>query len=281
MCFFATNSILARFALRGQEIDAASFTLVRISAGAVMLALLVAIREKGLRAVRANGAMRAGVALFGYAILFSFAYLSLNAGTGALIQFAAVQITMLSLGIARGERPPISEWIGLVLAFGGLVYLVLPGLAAPSPVGAVLMAGAGAAWGYYSVAARGVRFPTAATAGNFIRATPMAAATLLLFWAIGHLHASRTGIALAATSGAITSGLGYALWYHVLKTLHTTRAAIVQLTVPVLVALAGVFFLSEKLTWRLAVASVTILGGVALAVLGRSAAKSPFATQRP
>lgn len=279
MVFFAANSLLARFALRGGEIDAGSFTFVRIFAGAAMLALLVAIRRGGLSALSENGSMRAGLALFGYAIMFSFAYLSLNAGTGALILFAAVQITMLGLGIASGERPRTSEWIGLILAFGGLVYLVLPGLTAPSPVGVALMTGSGAAWGYYSMAAKGVRFPIAVTAGNFIRATPMAAVTLLVIWATGRLHASWAGLVLAAISGAFTSGLGYAIWYRTLKNLRTSRAAIVQLTVPVLAALAGVLFLGEKLAWRLIVASMAILGGVALALLGKTTTASSAGAQ--
>ncbi len=273
MTFFAANSLLARFALREGEIDASSYTAVRILAGALVLALLVATRGGGARAVSTNGSLRAALALFGYAILFSFAYLSLDAGTGALILFAAVQITMLGAGILGGEQPRAPEWIGLALAFGGLVYLVSPGLTAPSPAGTALMAASGAAWGYYSLAARQFRSPTAATAGNFAKATPIAAGALLVTWLAGQPHASWTGLGLAAISGAVTSGLGYAIWYMALEGLRTTRAAIVQLSVPVLAAAAGVVVLGEQVTWRLVVASMAILGGVALALLGKTPAK--------
>src|SRR5258708_6584063 len=188
MIFFAANSLLARLALRGGEIDAGGFTAVRILAGAVMLAILIAIRHGSLSAIRENSSLSAALALFAYAILFSFAYLSLNAGTGALVLFAAVQITMLASSIAAGERPRTSEWIGLSAAFGGLVYLVSPGLTAPSPVGVILMAASGAAWGFYSMAAKGIRDPIAATAGNFARATPLAAGTLIIISITGSAH---------------------------------------------------------------------------------------------
>ncbi|MCH8269183.1 MAG: DMT family transporter [Acidobacteria bacterium] len=270
MTFFAANSLLARFALREGEIDGGSFTAVRIFAGAVALVLLVAVRRGGLAALRGNGSVGAALALFGYAITFSFAYLSLDAGVGALILFAAVQITMIAVGIVRGEQPGPSEWIGLTLAFGGLVYLVSPGLTAPSPAGVTLMAASGAAWGCYSLAAKGVRSPIAATAGNFARAAPMAAGALVVIWWTGQPHASWTGLRLAAISGAFTSGLGYAIWYITLKDLSTTRAAIVQLTVPVLAAAAGVILLGEQMTLRLVLASAAILGGVALALLGKN-----------
>jgi drug/metabolite transporter (DMT)-like permease len=269
MAFFAANSLLTRFALRAGEIDGASFTAVRIVAGAAALLLLMSFRREGIGGARRHGSLRAAFALFTYAIAFSFAYLSLNASAGALVLFAAVQMTMLGVGIAGGERPPPSEWTGLAMAFGGLVYLVSPGLTAPSPIGVSLMTLSGAAWGYYSLAARGVGSPIAATAGNFTRAAPIAAGAFLVFWVIGHPHASWSGVGLAAASGAVTSGLGYALWYVALKDLRTSLAAVVQLTVPVLTAAAGVIVLGEHFTWRLALASVAILGGVALALLGR------------
>ena len=264
MTFFAANSLLARLALGGGEIDGGSFTAVRIFSGAVTLALLVSVRGGGVATIRQSGSLRAALGLFCYAILFSLAYVSLSAGTGSLILFAAVQITMLS-----GARPQSREWIGLALAFGGLVYLVSPGLTAPSPVGVLLMAGAGTAWGYYSMASKGRGSPIDATAGNFARALPMAAATLIVFWGMGRVHASGLGLALAAISGGFTSGLGYVIWYTVLEDLPAGRAAIVQLTVPVIAAAAGVLFLGETLTWRLGVASVVILGGVAWALSGR------------
>ena len=268
MIFFAANSILACLALREDEIDGGSFTAVRIFSGAVVLALLVSSRGQGLAALKENGSWRAALALFGYAVAFSFAYVSLDAGVGALILFAAVQITMIAVGMIRGERLRLLEWTGLTLAFVGLAYLVSPGLTAPSLGGATLMAISGVAWGCYSLAAKGIRFPTAATAGNFARSTPMAAATMLLVCTIGQPHTSLVGLALAGISGAVTSGLGYAIWYMALKGLSTSRAAIVQLTVPVIASVAGVAFLGEQMTWPLVLAATATLGGIALALLG-------------
>jgi drug/metabolite transporter (DMT)-like permease len=236
--------------------------------------LLVGAREGVVAAVSGNGSWGAAFALFGYAVAFSFAYLSLDTGVGALILFAAVQITMIAAGMMRGERPGRAEWMGLALAFAGLVYLVSPGLAAPSAAGATVMAISGVAWGCYSLAARNTGFPTAATAGNFTRAAPMAAAMLLVVWIAGAPHASWLGLQLAMISGALTSGVGYAIWYRALKGLSVSRAAIVQLTVPVLAAFAGVMLLGEQLTWRLSLAAIAILGGVALAMLGNRAAVS-------
>ena len=187
---------------------------------------------------------------------------------GALILFAAVQVTMITVGIIRGERPRPSEWMGLALALVGLVYLVSPGLTAPSLAGATLMATSGVAWGFYSLAAKGARSPIAATAANFGRAAPLAAVILLAVWVSDRPHASLIGIELAMISGAVTSGLGYAIWYRALRGLSASRAAIVQLTVPVIAAFAGIMFLDEQMTWRLALAGTAILGGVALALLG-------------
>ncbi|MGC4055272.1 MAG: DMT family transporter [Paludibaculum sp.] len=274
MLFFAANSLLARFALRSGEIDAGSFTAIRIGAGAAALALIVRLRRGGSGMDGRHGSVPAGAALFGYAIAFSYAYLLLNASTGALVLFAAVQLTMLGSGIARGEHPNTEEWSGLALAFGGLVYLVFPGLSAPAPAGVLLMAFSGIAWGFYSIAAKGVQSPVAATAGNFARAVPMAAGTLAALWVFGRPHVTWTGAGVAALSGAITSGLGYALWYTALKDLRTSVAAIVQLTVPLLTAAFGVVLLGEQLTLRLVVASAAILGGVALALMGKFRAQS-------
>jgi drug/metabolite transporter (DMT)-like permease len=272
MIFFAGNSLLARRALRDGAIDGGSYTAVRILAGAAALAFVATLQREGSGSIRKHGSLRAALLLFCYAITFSFAYLSLSTGMGALLLFAAVQITMLGAGIAHGERPPRSEWLGLALAFGGLVYLVSPGLTAPSPAGVSLMALSGVAWGGYSLAAKGVTSPVAATAGNFVRASPLAVGTLAVIWATGRAHLSWSGAGLAVASGAISSGLGYAIWYSALEGLGTSRGAIVQLTVPVLAAIAGVVLLGEPLTWRLALASCAILGGVALALAGRAAA---------
>ena len=276
MISFAANSILARLALRQGEIDAGTFTAVRIVSAAVGLALVLGFSGEKLSTLRGHGSWRAASALFVYAAAFSFAYLSLEAGTGALILFAAVQITMISVGIKRGERPLPSEWIGLAMALGGLAYLVSPGLAAsPAPplIGATLMAVSGMAWGFYSLAAKGARSPVAATASNFTRAAPMAVAILIGVWVAERPRASWLGLELALISGAITSGLGYVIWYMALRGLTASRAAIIQLTVPVLAAFAGVLFLAEQMTLRLALAGAAILGGVALALVGHSAGR--------
>lgn len=272
MVFFAANSLLARFALRAGEIDAGSFTAVRIGSGAAALVLLASFRREDGGGVREHGSWRVALILTLYAITFSYAYLLLNASTGSLVLFGAVQMTMLGTGILRGERPPASEWTGLALAFGGFVYLALPGLTAPSPLGVLLMAASGVGWGMYSIAARGVRSPIATTAGNFVRAVPLTALTLALTWGFGQPHATWSGVAAAAISGAITSGGGYVLWYMALRNLRTSLAAIVQLTVPVLAAVAGVTLLGERLTARVVVASCAILGGVSLALLGKLSA---------
>jgi drug/metabolite transporter (DMT)-like permease len=272
MAFFAANSLLARLALRSGEIDAGAFTAVRIVAGAGALATVTSFRRKEAGAARRHGSLRSALALFTYAIAFSFAYLSLNAGTGALVLFAAVQLTMVGLGIANGERLRLSEWTGLAVAFAGLVYLVSPGLTAPSPAGVLLMTVSGVAWGYYSTAARDVSAPIAATAGNFAGAIPPAVGALLVTWGIGQSHASWSGIGLATLCGAVTSGLGYAIWYVALRALRMGFAAIVQLTVPALAAAAGVIWLGEPLTGRPLLASAAILGGVALALLGKGRA---------
>ncbi len=272
MACFAANSLLTRFALRAGEIDGVSFAAVRIAAGAAALALVTSFRREGLDAARRHGSLFAALALFSYTIAFSCAYLSLSAGTGALVLFAAVQITMLGVGMAGGERPRLSEWTCLATAFAGLVYLVSPGLTAPSTIGVSLMVLSGVAWGYYSLAARGVRSPIASTAGNFARAIPLVAVALMVIWVMGRAHVSWPGVGLAATSGAVTSGLGYAIWYIALRDLRTSVAAIVQLSVPVFTAAAGVILLKEQLTWRLVLASGAILGGVGVALLGKSSA---------
>ena len=275
---FASNSVLTRLALKEGQIDAGSFTLIRIASGALFLWLVItlpkrfgAAREDARPPVDARppaGDWKSGLALFGYAACFSVAYLDLPAGTGALLLFGMVQATMIVYGIVRGERPTAIEWAGLVLALAGLVYLVSPGLSAPSPFGAAMMAVAGLSWGFYSVFGRGVPDPAAATAGNFARALPFALVFLLVY--VSRLSLQPAGVLLAVVSGAVTSGLGYVLWYRTLVHLTVTRAAVVQLAVPVLVAIAGVLFLAEKIDLRLALSSVVTLGGVGLAVFGKS-----------
>ena len=278
MIGFAANSLLCRAALGPRAIDAGSFTAIRLASGALILVVIarLAARPRGPASapgqapgrVRGAGSWGSGLALFAYAATFSFAYLRLTTATGALILFGAVQITMIGWGIARGERPRALEWLGLALAAAGLVALTVPGLAAPDPLGAVLMALAGVAWGVYSLRGRGATRPLAVTADNFARSLPfalvLAAASVLTR---GHVTAE--GALLAVGSGALASGLGYSLWYAALPHLAATRAAIIQLSVPVLAAAGGALVLGEALTTRLAACSAAILGGVALAVLGR------------
>ena len=262
---FAANSVLCRLALGGGSIDAASFTTVRLVSGAVTLFVIALIGKK--RAVWRQGRWISAAMLFVYAVAFSFAYLSLSAGTGALILFGAVQATMILAGLMSGERPGAREWGGVAVAIAGVVYLVSPGLTAPSPVGSGLMALAGIGWGVYSLLGRGAKSPLADTASNFLRTVPAVICVSLA--SIGHLHLSANGVLLACASGAVASGVGYVIWYAALRGLTATRAATVQLSVPVLAALGGVIFLSEAITARLVVSAVLILGGVGVAVTAR------------
>ena len=263
---FASNSLLCRMALGAKLIDPASFTSVRVLAGAVTLGLIMlpAWRANG----RAKGDWRAVLMLFTYMVFFSFAYLSLSAGTGALILFGAVQLTMFIVALRSGEHFSGWSWLGLLMAILGLVYLVSPGLRAPDLLGAVLMAIAGIAWGFYSLLGRGLANPMEATASNFIFAIPMVLAVSLLF--MGQFHSTAAGLVLAVASGAIASGLGYVIWYAALKGLTMTRAATVQLSVPVIAAIGGVLLLAEQITPRLVLASVATLGGVAIVLLQRA-----------
>jgi drug/metabolite transporter (DMT)-like permease len=267
---FAANSVLCRMALGAELIDPVSFTTLRLVAGAVVLLPLSRLSGEAPADLRAAGSWPSGLALFGYAIAFSLAYVSLDAGTGALILFGAVQATMIGAGLAAGERPRPAEWLGLMVAMAGLVYLVSPGLAAPDPLGALLMAIAGVAWGVYSLRGKRVAAPVFATMGNFVRTVPLTLAASLV--ALSMARAESRGVGLALASGALTSGLGYVLWYRALRGLTATRAAIVQLLVPVIAALGGVALLAERLTLRLVLASILILGGVAAAVRARGPA---------
>ena len=265
MLALAANPLLCRLALGNGHIDAASFTSIRLVAGAVTLWLLMAWIRRG--GERKPVDWRAVVTLFGYMIFFSFAYLTISVGTGALILFGAVLLTMFAVALKSGERFSPLSWAGLVIAIFGLVYLVSPGLTAPEPVGAILMAVAGIAWGLYSLLGRGEADPLGTTAGNFLYAVPLAAAVNLLFW--NDAHTSWRGVMLAALSGAIASGLGYALWYAVLAGMPATRAATAQLSVPVIAALGGVVLLAEPVTLRLVISSAATLGGIALVLFRR------------
>ena len=264
---FASNSILCRLALGSRQIDPASFTTVRIVSGAAVLAALAAVSRARRRRETTRAGWTSGAYLFAYAIAFSLSYTMLGASTGALILFPCVQITMLLAALRAGERPQPPEWLGVCVALAGLVYLVMPGLEAPSPAGAALMAAAGAAWGLYSLRGRGSPDPLGDTARNFICAVPLA--LIVGAASISHAHASSQGLVLATASGAISSGLGYVIWYAALRGLTATRAATVQLAVPVIAAVGGIVFLNETLTIRLVVAGVLILGGVGVALAAR------------
>ena|SRR6185436_11933887 len=272
---FAANSLLCRLALRGQAIDPATFSAIRIVSGALILGFLVRWPSGAPPKPGASSWTSAGL-LFLYAAPFSFAYLHLSAGTGALLLFASVQVTMVLAALVRGERPRPIQWVGLTVAIAGLVYLVLPGLAAPDPFSAALMLLAGIAWGLYSLRGRSTTAPLAQTAGNFARAMPMALVLCLVAWPVPSVKAS--GVLWAVLSGAIASGIGYALWYAALRHLTAMTAAIVQLAVPILAGAGGVLLLREVLTIRLAVAAVLVLGGISMAILGRPRAD---ACQRP
>jgi len=269
MVAFASNSLLCRLALQHAAIDAASFSSIRLVSGAVMLAILV--RAGSTKAPKARVDWLAAAMLFAYVAFFSFAYLTLSAATGALILFGAVQLTMLGAGLAAGERFEPLGWLGFALALGGLVYLVSPGVTAPTPLGAALMTVAGVAWGVYSLRGRGLDNPLGATAGNFLHAAPMALALSVVLY--NQAHASPAGILLALASGAVTSGIGYVIWYAALKGLTAIRAAAVQLSVPPIAAFGAVLFLGEPLTPRLAAASAAILGGIALVLASRTQRK--------
>jgi drug/metabolite transporter (DMT)-like permease len=266
---FAANSLLCRGALGARRIDAASFTAVRLVSGAVVL-IALARPAGGAR----GGSLASAAALFAYAAAFSFAYLSLPAGVGALLLFGAVQVTMIGGALRAGERPSWNVWSGLLLAFGGLAFLTLPGTRAPSILGSALMISAGAAWGVYSLRGRRSGPPLCATADNFLRSAPLA----LVLWAAaallgGRVHVTLAGAILAASSGAVASGLGYSLWYAALPHLPAARAAVLQLSVPVLAAAGGMLLLGEVLTFRIVVCGAAILAGVALAA--RRASPAP------
>ena len=283
MLAFAGNSILCRVALKDTAIDAASFTSIRLAAGAITLWLIVQLRQRRPGdAVAGQGNWWSALALFVYAIAFSFAYLQLSAATGALLLFGAVQATMIGRGLWAGEKFGAWQWLGFLLAMVGLVGLLLPGLSAPPLASAAWMISAGVAWGIYSLRGKSAGDPTQVTAGNFIRAVPMAAG---LSWVIftasqvsgpwddalgkaaGRFMVDGLGAVYAIASGAVTSGVGYAIWYTALPALKATQAATVQLSVPVIAALGGVLMLGESLSWRLALASLAILGGIALVIL--------------
>ncbi len=262
MVAFAGNSLLCRAALKASHIDTASFTTIRLVSGALVLWLIVQVRS-GTHT--GKGSWRSAVALFIYATGFSYAYLSLSASTGALLLFGAVQATMIGYGIWSGERLRYIQLAGLFLAFAGLIGLLLPGVTAPPLIGSLLMLGAGVAWGVYSLRGRGAGNPIAITAGNFLRTVPIALVLSAVMFKGTGMDAA--GIGYAVASGGLASGLGYAIWYTVLPALKATSAATVQLSVPVIAALGGVLLLGEHISLRLVLASIAILGGIALVIL--------------
>lgn len=265
MVAFAANSVLARLAFATAGAEPLSYTAIRLASGALVLFLLLSLRQ-GQPARTVGGSWLAAAALFGYALAFSIAYILLGAGTGALILFASVQIGILGWAILKGDRPGRLEWLGLGIALAAFAWLVSPGLVAPHPLGTVLMIIAGVCWAAYTLLGRGSKSPLVDTAGNFSRTAPVAAVLLLV--AVFGQPIEFGAAAFAVASGAVASGLGYAVWYAALPGLPRTTAAIVQLTVPAIAALGGVLFIGEAFTTRLIVASLGILGGVALALLG-------------
>jgi drug/metabolite transporter (DMT)-like permease len=262
MVAFAGNSLLCRAALRGDAIDAASFTAIRLATGAAVLVAIVAARKSSMRGA---GTWTSMVALAGYATAFSYAYLEIGAAAGALILFGSVQLTMIAGGLVGGERPTVPQWAGWLVALSGLAVINAPGFDPPPPRGAALMAAAGIAWGIYSLRGKGVTKPLVATAGNFARSVPVAGLLVAVALAT-RAHAEPYGIALAAASGALASGLGYSLWYGAVPALGATRAALVQLSVPVITALAAVTLLGEPLRANVLVGGAAIVGGLALAL---------------
>lgn len=261
MTAFAANSLLCRLALRDGVIDPGSFTAIRIGSGAAVLWLIARLRD---RTMTSAGSWRSAAALFAYAAAFSFAYVELPAAAGALILFCAVQVTMIGYGLWKGERIGAVQAAGLCLAIAGLVSLLSPGLSAPPARSAALMLAAGIAWGIYSLRGKGSGDPTIATAGNFLRAVPFAAALSLA--TLAGASAQAAGVLYAIASGGLASGVGYAIWYSALPGLTATKAATIQLSVPVVAAIGGVLLLDEAITLRLLLSSAAILGGIGLVV---------------
>ena len=263
---FAANSVLCRLALGERTIDASSFTVIRLLSGAMVLLAIISIKSNKTDSFT-KGSWSAGLLLFLYAIAFSFAYITLDTGTGALILFGSVQITMILLSLISGDRLHITEWAGVTIAFIGFVYLILPGVTTPSAIGFLLMIVAGIAWGIYTLKGRSSDDPLMDTAYNFLRTLPLV--IILAIITVKNAHYSYQGVLLAVLSGGITSGIGYAIWYIALGGLSATQAAVVQLLVPVIAAFGGIIFVSEAVTIRLTVSATMILGGILMVVLGR------------
>jgi drug/metabolite transporter (DMT)-like permease len=263
---FAANSLLCRMALRPGLIDAPSFMNIRFASGALVLTLLARRDEQGRGPLR-EGTLRGALWLAFYAVTFSFAYLRLPASAGALILFGVVQLTMTSWGLLHGERPATLQWLGHALAFAGLLVLTLPGLEAPDPRGALLMTCAGVGWAFYSLHGRKAKSPVASNAGHFLRALPFTLAVSVIL--LGSAHLQPRGVILALLSGVLATGVGYAIWYSALRSLSSTQAGILQLSVPAIAATGGVLLLNESLSPRLLGAGAAILLGILLSKLAR------------
>jgi len=267
MLAFAGNSIICRLALRDGAIDPASFTSVRLLAGAITLLLVVSVTRRNA-SNRAHGSWLSALILFLYAVAFSYAYITLSAGAGALILFAFVQATMIAMGLWSGDRPSATEWLGWLLAFAGVIWLVLPGVAAPPAGGALLMALSGVAWGIYSIRGRNESDALRSTTSNFLLSVvfviPLALATF------ASAQVSMRGALLAVLSGALTSGIGYVIWYAALDYLSAMQAAMVQLSVPAIAATGGILLLAEPVSTRLLVSAALVLGGISIALMQKS-----------
>lgn len=268
---FAANSVLCRLALDENSIDAASFTIIRLLSGILILFILLNFKffskENRSKAIDSKGSWSASLMLFIYAICFSFAYISLDTATGALILFGSVQISMILLSVFSGNRLHFSEWIGIFLAFSGFVYLILPDLTTPSLHGFVLMTLSGVAWGIYTLIGRGSKNALMDTAYNFLRTLPLL--IIVAIFTFSQSNYTQQGVLLAIASGAIASGIGYAIWYQALSGLSATKAAVVQLSVPIIAALGGVIFVAEAITQRLTLSSLMVLGGILIVITGK------------
>ena len=263
---FAANSVLCRLALGNGAIDASSFTAIRLLSGAVALFVILSIKGSNKGAL-SKGSWGASFTLFLYAITFSYAYLSVDTGTGALILFGSVQITMIMLSLISGTRLHIIEWSGVIITFTGFIYLILPNITTPSVNGLVLMTVSGISWGIYTLKGRSSKNPLMDTTYNFLRTIPFL--VLLVFFTMPNMNYSSEGIVLALISGAITSGIGYTIWYIALGGLSSTQAAVIQLSVPVVAAIGGVIFVSEVITIRLVISATIVLSGILMVVLGK------------
>ncbi|WP_415891568.1 DMT family transporter [Neptuniibacter sp. PT8_73] len=268
---FAGNSVLCRLALGDEAIDAASFTSIRLLSGIVVLLAIFSFMNRG-KANVAKGSWKGAFFLFAYAITFSYGYITLETGIGALVLFGSVQISIILINMFKGNKLHSMEWVGAIVAFAGFVYLIFPSLATPSAVGFGLMTMAGVAWGFYTLAGKGSNNPLGDTTSNFLRTLPFVLILVLLSFDDASL--STEGIWLAILSGGLASGIGYAIWYQALGSLSAIQAAVVQLLVPVIAAAGGVAFAREEITWRLVIASVVVLGGIMIVITGKQLLES-------